>query len=176
MLHTVWLNEKKRRIVLRRSGIALIQPGLSLEASQELKKFDPGLKVSNCRGPIDVKVLGGGAFKFMDYPGSILTSDPACVAALIRIALGSATAAILTASALVATIAKTMPGMESLLVLSVACGVTVGTQPADSGFWMIKEYGNLSPRDVMVRVNLCRFLMALLGLGVLLIVEVCWQY
>jgi Gnt-I system low-affinity gluconate transporter len=97
-----------------------------------------------------------------------------CVAALVRIALGSATASIMTASALLADFAGSMPGMETLLVLSVACGVTVGTQPADSGFWMVKEYGNLSPRDVMVRFNLCRFLMALSGLGVLLAVETGW--
>jgi len=94
-----------------------------------------------------------------------------CVAALVRIALGSATAAILTASAILAKFAETMPGLETLLVLSVACGVTVATQPADSGFWMVKEYGNLSARDVMLRFNGCRLVMALCGLGILLIVE-----
>src|SRR5207249_4177311 len=97
-----------------------------------------------------------------------------CVAALMRIALGSATASILTASALVASMAQSLPGMETLLVLSVACGVTVGTQPADSGFWMVKEYGNLSASDVMLRFNACRLLMALAGLGVLLAVEAWW--
>ena len=94
-----------------------------------------------------------------------------CVAALMRIALGSATASILTASALVASMAQSFPGMETLFVLSVACGVTVGTQPADTGFWMIKEYGNLSARDVMLRFNACRLVMALAGLAMLLIVE-----
>lgn len=97
-----------------------------------------------------------------------------CVAAMVRIALGSATASILTASALLVDLAKSMPGMETLLVLSVACGVTVGTQPADSGFWMLKEYGNLTPREVMLRVNGCRFLMALVGLAILLVVEAWW--
>ncbi len=90
------------------------------------------------------------------------------VAALVRIALGSATASILTASALLAGMAEQMPGRETLLVLSVAMGVTVMTQPADSGFWMIKEYGNLSVRDVMLRFNGCRILMALAGAGILL--------
>lgn len=94
------------------------------------------------------------------------------VTALVRIALGSATAAILTASALLAGLAQSMPGLETLLVLSVACGVTIATQPADSGFWMIKEYGNLSVRDVMTRFNLCRVIMALSGLGILLLVEI----
>lgn len=94
-----------------------------------------------------------------------------CVAALVRVALGSATAAIATASALVAGLAKSMPGQETLLVLSVACGVTVGTQPADSGFWMVKEYGNLSVSDVMVRFNACRVVMAVTGLAILMLVE-----
>jgi H+/gluconate symporter-like permease len=58
-----------------------------------------------------------------------------------------------------------------LLVLSVACGVTVGTQPADSGFWMVKEYGNLTTGDVMLRFNGCRLLMASSGVGILLIAE-----
>jgi hypothetical protein len=98
------------------------------------------------------------------------------VAALMRIALGSATASILAASAVLAKVAGGMPGMETLLVLAVACGVNVGTQPADSGFWMIKEYGNLSARDVMLRFNLCRLVMALAGLGILLAVEAWWPH
>jgi len=93
------------------------------------------------------------------------------VAAIMRIALGSATAAILTASALLGRFALDLPGMETLLVLSVACGVTIGTQPADSGFWMVKEYGNLSTSDVMLRFNGCRVVMALCGLAILLVAE-----
>ncbi len=93
------------------------------------------------------------------------------VASLVRIALGSATASILTAAALLKGLADQMPGQETLLVLSVACGVTFMTQPADSGFWMIKEYGNLSVRDVMLRFNLCRIFMALTGAGTLLAYE-----
>ena len=93
------------------------------------------------------------------------------VAALLRIALGSATASILAASALLASLAGSMEGRETLLVLAAACGVTVGTQPADTGFWMIKEYGNLSTSDVMLRVNACRLTMALCGLGFLLLAE-----
>ncbi|MSQ97376.1 MAG: hypothetical protein EXR98_22875 [Gemmataceae bacterium] len=93
------------------------------------------------------------------------------VAAMMRIALGSATAAILTASALLAGLASNLPGMETLLVLAAACGVTIGTQPADSGFWMVKEYGNLSTSDVLIRFNGCRLPMALTGLAILLVVE-----
>jgi H+/gluconate symporter-like permease len=64
-----------------------------------------------------------------------------------------------------------MPGQETLLVLAVASGVTFMTQPADSGFWMIKEYGNLSVRDVMLRLNGCRIVMSLTALAILLAYE-----
>jgi gluconate transporter len=93
------------------------------------------------------------------------------VAVLMRLALGSATAAILTASALLAALARALPGQETLLVLAVANGVTVATQPADSGFWMVKEYCNLSVRDVLLRFNGCRVFMSLLGLAILLAYE-----
>ena len=57
------------------------------------------------------------------------------------------------------------------MVLAVAKGGTFVTQPADSGFWMVKEYANLSVKDVMVRFNACRITMSLTGLGMLLLVE-----
>jgi Gnt-I system low-affinity gluconate transporter len=90
------------------------------------------------------------------------------IAALVRVALGSATASILAASAI---LAKLSTGQETFMVLAVACGVTVMTQPADSGFWMMKEYGNLTYRDVLFRLNACRTLMALVGLGILVIAQ-----
>ena len=96
------------------------------------------------------------------------------LAALMRIALGSATASIIAAAALLTGLAANMPGQETLLVLAVAGGVTFATQPADSGFWMVKEYYNLSVRDVMLRFNACRIAMSLLGLGLLLMFEAWW--
>ena len=41
----------------------------------------------------------------------------------------------------------------------------------DSGMWMIKEFGNLSVRDVLVRYNACKILMSLTGLAMLLAAE-----
>jgi Gnt-I system low-affinity gluconate transporter len=93
------------------------------------------------------------------------------VAAMVRVALGSATASILTASSLLVGVATQMPGQETLLVLAVANGVTFMTQPADSGFWMIKEYGNLNVRDVMTKFNACRISMSVGGLLILLAYE-----
>jgi H+/gluconate symporter-like permease len=96
------------------------------------------------------------------------------VAAMVRVALGSATAAILTASSLLVGVVSQMPGQETLMVLAVANGVTFMTQPADSGFWMIKEYGNVSVRDVMIKFNACRISMSVGGLIILLVYE-AWR-
>ncbi len=97
------------------------------------------------------------------------------VAVLMRVALGSATASIMAASSLLVNVVveftRLHPGHETLLVLAVANGVTFMTQPADSGFWMIKEYCNLSVRDVFLRFNACRVTMSLTGLGLLLAYE-----
>jgi H+/gluconate symporter-like permease len=93
------------------------------------------------------------------------------IGALMRISLGSATAAIITASALLQGLAVQLPGQETLLVLAVATGVVILSQPADSGFWMNKEYGNLTVRETLIGINACRILMSVVGLGLLLIVE-----
>lgn len=93
------------------------------------------------------------------------------VAVLMRIALGSATASILTASALLTGLAADYQGPLVLMVLAVANGVTFMTQPADSGFWMLKGYGNLSVRDVLIGFNACRIVMSVGGILVLLLAE-----
>ena len=89
----------------------------------------------------------------------------------VRAAMGSATAAHATTSALLAEMAMHSNCRASFLVLAVSAGVTFLTQPADTGFWLLKEYGNLSVRDVLVRYNACRALMALVGLVILLACE-----
>jgi H+/gluconate symporter-like permease len=45
------------------------------------------------------------------------------------------------------------------------------TQPADSGFWLVKEYCNLLVREVFIRFNPCPITMSLPGLGLLLFYE-----
>jgi H+/gluconate symporter-like permease len=120
-------------------------------------------------------IQDSGAGQYIAGQASRLPLSPVLVcyvvAMLMRIALGSATASILIASSLLQGFARSRPGQEALLVLAVANGVTFMTQPADSGFWMVKEYFNLSVRDVMVRFNACRITMSLAGLGLLLMYE-----
>jgi GntP family gluconate:H+ symporter len=67
------------------------------------------------------------------------------VAALIRVATGSATVAMTTAAGIVAPIAVAMPGTSAeLLVLATGAGALVLSHVNDAGFWMIKEFFNMT--------------------------------
>lgn len=67
------------------------------------------------------------------------------MAALMRIATGSATVAMTTASGIVAPIAAALgyPHPE-LLVLATGAGSVVLSHVNDGGFWLVKEYFNMS--------------------------------
>jgi len=63
------------------------------------------------------------------------------IAVLIRIATGSATVAIISASGLVAPLATGMSGTHTaLLVLAVGAGSLFFSHVNDAGFWLVKEY------------------------------------
>jgi GntP family gluconate:H+ symporter len=67
------------------------------------------------------------------------------VAALIRIATGSATVAITTAVGIVAPIVTGVPGVNlELLVVAMGAGSLILSHVNDGGFWLVKEYFNMS--------------------------------
>ena len=67
------------------------------------------------------------------------------VAALIRVATGSATVAMTTAAGIVAPLAATIPGTSAeLLVLVTGAGSLVLSHVNDAGFWLIKEFFNMT--------------------------------
>jgi GntP family gluconate:H+ symporter len=67
------------------------------------------------------------------------------VAALIRIATGSATVAIATAAGIVAPVVASVPGVNlELLVVAMGAGSLILSHVNDGGFWLVKEYFNMS--------------------------------
>ena len=67
------------------------------------------------------------------------------MAALMRVATGSATVAMTTASGIVAPIAAAMGyAHPELLVLATGAGSVVLSHVNDGGFWLVKEYFNMS--------------------------------
>jgi gluconate transporter len=92
------------------------------------------------------------------------------ITALLRIALGSATVAALTASGIVLPMIG--PGVSAeLMVIAVGAGSLMGSHVNDTGFWMFKEYFNLSLKQTFRTWTVMESLISLLGLGGVLLVN-----
>lgn len=93
------------------------------------------------------------------------------IAGAIRVCVGSATVAGLTAAGIVAPLLVSNPDVNpSLMVLSVGAGSLMFSHVNDSGFWLFKEYFNLSIKDTIKSWSLMETLVAVCGLiGVMLI-------
>lgn len=89
------------------------------------------------------------------------------VAALIRLATGSATVAMTTACGIVAPIAAAAGGHTSpeLLVLATGSGSLIFSHVNDGGFWLIKEYFGMTVGQTFKTWSLLETIISLLGLG-----------
>ncbi|MGM9477171.1 GntT/GntP/DsdX family permease [Pedobacter sp. GSP4] len=91
------------------------------------------------------------------------------ITASLRVTLGSATVAALTASGMVLPLIG--PGASpELMVLSVGAGSLMFSHVNDTGFWMFKEYFNLSLKETFRTWTMMESLVSILGLvGVLVL-------
>ncbi|MCC2973627.1 GntP family permease [Massilia sp. IC2-476] len=86
------------------------------------------------------------------------------IALVLRVCLGSATVAGLTAAGIVAPLVNGTGLDPSLMVLAVGAGSLMCSHVNDSGFWMFKEYMGLSLRDTFRSWTLMETLVGLFGL------------
>lgn len=87
------------------------------------------------------------------------------IASVIRVCVGSATVAGLTAAGIVAPLLIAHPEVHpSLMVLSVGAGSLMFSHVNDSGFWLFKEYFNLSIKDTIRSWSLMETIVAICGL------------
>jgi GntP family gluconate:H+ symporter len=87
------------------------------------------------------------------------------VAALIRLATGSATVALATAASIVAPILAHSPGVRpELLTIATGSGAMIFSHVNDGGFWLVKEYFNMSVADTMKTWSISETLMSIIGL------------
>lgn len=92
------------------------------------------------------------------------------IAAAIRICVGSATVAGLTTAGIVAPLIIQTHANPELMVLSIGAGSLAFSHVNDSGFWLFKEYFNLSIKDTVRSWTAMETIVALVGLaGVLLL-------
>jgi Gnt-I system high-affinity gluconate transporter len=92
------------------------------------------------------------------------------IAAVIRVAMGSATVAGLTTAGIIAPLVLASGTDPNLMVLSVGAGSLFFSHVNDSGFWLFKEYFNLSIKDTMRSWSIMETIVSVVGLlGVLLL-------
>ncbi|NPT53447.1 GntP family permease [Paraburkholderia elongata] len=89
------------------------------------------------------------------------------VAALIRLATGSATVAMTTACGIVApiTAASGVQVTPELLVLATGSGSLIFSHVNDGGFWLIKEYFGMTVGQTFKTWSLLETIISLMGLG-----------
>ena len=92
------------------------------------------------------------------------------IAALIRFCVGSATVAGLTTAGIIVPLMVATHTDPNLMVLSVGAGSLMFSHVNDAGFWMFKEYFNLSLKDTFRSWALMESIVGIAGLaGVLLL-------
>jgi GntP family gluconate:H+ symporter len=128
---------------------------------------------------------GGGFGRVLDEAGigraitsavSSLSLSPLVfawlVAAMLRVAVGSATVAITTAAAIVAPLVATTPDVSrELLVVSLGAGSLIASHVNDSGFWLVKEYLGLDVPTTLKTWTVIETIISVVALGVVLLLD-----
>jgi Gnt-I system high-affinity gluconate transporter len=92
------------------------------------------------------------------------------ITAIIRVCVGSATVAGLTTAGIIAPLVTTMNVDPNLLVLAIGAGSLMFSHFNDAGFWMYKEFFNVSITDTIKSWSFMETIVAVIGLiGVLIL-------
>jgi len=93
------------------------------------------------------------------------------IACIIRVCVGSATVAGLTAAGIMLPFI-TRPDVDpNLMVLSIGAGSLMFSHVNDAGFWLFKEYFNLSIRDTIRSWSVMETIVAICGLAGVMIIN-----
>jgi Gnt-I system high-affinity gluconate transporter len=93
------------------------------------------------------------------------------IAAIIRICVGSATVAGLTTAGILAPLILHGNVNPNLMVLSIGAGSLACSHVNDSGFWLFKEYFNLSIKDTIRSWTMMETIISIVGLAGVLILS-----
>lgn len=142
-----------------------------------------------CLAPVATVLLvvgaGGGFSKVLDICGvgkaigelaAGLQFSPLLlgwmVAALIRIAVGSATVAISMAAGILAPIITNLPGINlELLVIAMGAGSVILSHVNDGGFWFVKEYFNMTVPQTLKTWTVMETIISVVALILTLILD-----
>lgn len=169
--------------------ISVVFALFSLGFARGFNKHDISRFTSECLAPTATIILiigGGGAFKQVLINSGVgnaiaevathahinVILFALLVAALIRVATGSATVAMTTAAGIVAPVLALTPGASiELVVLATGAGSLVLSHVNDAGFWMIKEFFNMSVAQTLKTWTVMETLLSVVGLIFILILS-----
>jgi GntP family gluconate:H+ symporter len=128
------------------------------------------LLVIGAGGGFNQVLLQGGVGRAIADVARDLQASPLLVAwtiaALIRVATGSATVAMTTAAGIAAPLALAVPGTSAeLMVLAAGSGALVLSHVNDAGFWLIKEFFNMTVPQTLRTWTVAETIVGFAGLG-----------
>ncbi|HVX51096.1 MAG TPA: gluconate:H+ symporter [Chitinophagaceae bacterium] len=94
------------------------------------------------------------------------------ISAIIRVCLGSATVAGLTTAGIIAPIIAVSHVDPNLMVLATGAGSLMFSHVNDGGFWMFKEYFNLSIKDTIKTWSVMETIVSVVGLAGVFVINI----
>ena len=168
--------------------ISVIFAIFSMGLHRERKMDDIMKSVTNAIYPIGMMILiigGGGTFKQVLIDGGVgdtiaklfegSTMSPILlawiVAAVLRIALGSATVAAISTTGIVLPLLQHSDANVALVVLAIGAGSVILSHVNDAGFWMFKEYFGLTVKDTFLTWSLLETIISVSGIIFILFIS-----
>ena len=157
--------------------------GFSAEEVQSLatKALEPAgiiILVTGAGGVFKQVLVDSGVGKAL---GEIMAASPLppivlafLAAAIIRIAQGSATVAMITAAGIMSPIVTALNMQGAILgsmVIAIAAGATIASHVNDSGFWLVNRYFGLSEKDTLRSWTMVATLIGLVGFAVVFVLS-----
>jgi Gnt-I system high-affinity gluconate transporter len=187
LLPLIWKNEQVNIIcktigepsIIMLLSLAICTYTLGLRIGKSMKTISEDYVVAIKDVALILLIIGGaGSLKEVMMVSGVSQSIVEClvkidihpyllawlIAALIRISIGSATAAgLMTAGVLLPLLQ--LQGLDpNLLVLSIGAGSLMCSHVNDPGFWMFKEYFNTSMKDTFKSWTVMESLVSVLGI------------
>lgn len=120
-------------------------------------------------------LIDSGTGSYISSFSSTLEMPPLLFAwiltALLRVTMGSATVAGLTAAGIVSPLVVAGNVSPELMVLAVGAGSVFGSHINDSGFWMYKEFFRLSLKETFLSWTVMETLISIIGLAGILVLQ-----
>lgn len=131
-------------------------------------------------------IAGGGAFKEVlieshidKYVSSLMANMPLSpllltwvIALVLRISLGSATVASMTAASIAAPLVHVAHISPELMTLAAGAGSIGLSHVNDAGFWIVKEYFNMSMKKTFSTWTVLTTIIAVVGLLGVLVLDI----